>query len=268
MPELPEVETIKRDLEKTVVGQTILEVYVHDTMVVRNLSAKRFKGSLAKQTIIRVDRRGKAIIFEMKSGCFLIVQPMMTGQLVLGLRTPQARVYFKLSNGQYLNYNDQRRFGRLTLVDHLSEMKFLRTIGVEPLSGAFNPGWLKTQMRFRKTPIKNLLMNQNFIAGIGNIYASEILFRCGINPQRAAGRLKIEEIKLLHEQTVSVLNEAIQFRGSSVNNYRDAKGEKGHFVNRIQVYGRENEKCVRCQRPIQRIVQSGRSTFFCKRCQS
>ncbi len=268
MPELPEVETIKRDLIKCLLGKTIKSVFVNDTMVVRQPDPKLFVKRLIGKTIVDIRRRGKAVIFELNNGDFLVVQLIMTGQLIYGKKLKTSRVIFELSDNKYLNYNDQRRFGRLSAVGDLNQIKFFQTLGIEPLSREFHYDWLYRELSKRKTPIKSLLMNQNFVAGIGNIYASEILFRCGINPKRPARTLKPKEIRLLHTTTVEVLNEAIRLRGSSVNTYRDVNGQKGRFLNRIRVYGKENEECAICKTPITRIVLSGRSTFFCKRCQS
>ena len=268
MPELPEVETIKRDLENRILHHSIEEVSVRDTMVVRFPSKKLFIKQLEGKHIEALERRGKAIIFKLSGGYFLIIQLVMTGQLIFGKKSPHARVSFKLSNGEYLNYNDQRRFGRLNVVRNLNELKFFKSLGPEPFDGDFNAAWLTKELKKHKVPIKSLLMNQSFVAGIGNIYANEILFRCGINPQRPGRSLRPEEIKTLHKMTILILKKAIELRGSSVNTYRDANGQKGFFINRLKVYGKAKDKCVLCKAPIERIVLAGRSTFFCRRCQS
>ncbi len=267
MPELPEVETIKRDLAKRIIGLSVEDVVVHDTMVVRFPNPKDFSAGISGSRVVSLQRHGKAIVFSLSNSRFLVVQLGMTGQLIYGEKNPNAKIIFKLCNGHYLNYNDQRRFGRLNLIRDLQDLNFLKTLGVEPLSMDFNTDWLKKGLKKHKSPIKSLLLNQNFVAGIGNIYASEILFRAKINPKRQARRLKKEEIAKLHHETVCVLKEAIKARGSSVKNYRDGSGKKGHFINRIKVYGRDHEACGVCATPILRIVQSGRSTFYCPFCQ-
>ncbi len=267
MPELPEVETIKRDLAQRIIGQKIIGVEVRDTLVVRSPVPEEFARCLLNQEITGVRRRAKAVIIQLQPGGFLVVQLGMTGQLIVGQKSVGARVIFRLSNGAHLSYNDQRRFGRLNFIDDLSELKYFQTAGVEPLEKEFSQGWLLEALKKKAAPIKSFLMNQHFIAGIGNIYASEILFRAKINPKKRADKLNKEQIKTLHQTTVDVLKEAIKYRGSSVNNYRDAGGQKGKFVNRIKVYGRENEGCFFCRAPIKRIVQAGRSTFFCQTCQ-
>ena len=179
----------------------------------------------------------------------------------------ETKIIFRLSNGQYLNYNDQRLFGWFFLVKDLDQVPYLNTIGPEPLEGDFSPEWLKESLKKRTSPIKPLLMNQHFVAGIGNIYASEILFKAHIHPKKRANRLTKKQIDLLHQCTIDVLNESIEARGTSMRNYRDSKGEKGSFMNRIKVYGKTNEPCPACKSKIKRIVQAQRSTFYCSQCQ-
>ncbi|HOW35421.1 MAG TPA: bifunctional DNA-formamidopyrimidine glycosylase/DNA-(apurinic or apyrimidinic site) lyase [Candidatus Omnitrophota bacterium] len=267
MPELPEVETIKRGLAKKIIGQTITGVHIKDRMVIGSGNLKKFISGVGSREIIRVERRGKAVIIILSGNGFLVIQLAMTGQLITGKELAESKVSLKLSGGKYLNYNDRRRLGRLSFVEDLKGMKFLRTLGPEPLSNDFNRSWLGERLKSKKAPIKSILMNQQFVAGIGNIYASEILFRSKINPLKAGCTLSDNEIGRLCRMTADVLREAIRLRGSSVDTYRDTDGKKGGFVNRIKVYGRDKKKCVLCGTPIERVVLSGRSTFFCKRCQ-
>ncbi len=269
MPELPEVETIKRSLAVKITGQRILKVTVHDDRVLRNCSASVFMKTLTGRTFKDISRRGKALIFSFNEPGFMVVQPMMTGQLIFSQTPsqPQIKIVFHLSNGNYLLYNDQRLFGRINFYQDLKEMDFLKTLGPEPFGPEFNSDWLQEKLAKRKVPIKSLLLNQQIVAGIGNIYACEILFDCGINPKRPAQRLKKQEIKALIDATTAILQKAIHERGTSMHTYVDGEGQKGNFIKRIKVYGRENEPCVKCRRPIERIVQSGRSTFYCRRCQ-
>ena len=274
MPELPEVETIRRDLQQFILGKAISEIRVLDGRVIRGMASEEFIRTLRARTITGIARRGKAIVFSFREGGYLIAQVMMTGQFIFSpLRTPapvtkQTKIEFLFRDGSGMLYNDQRLFGRLFVVRDLNEVKFFRSIGPEPFAKAFSIDWLRAGLKKRQGPIKSLLMNQNFIAGIGNIYASEILFRCGIRPQRRAGSLKKEEIKKLYRAIPKVLNEAIECRGTSMLTYRDASGNRGGFLNRIKVYGREEERCYRCRSLIRKIVQAGRSTFFCKVCQA
>lgn len=268
MPELPEVETIKRDLETNILDLSFLGVKVRDARVLYDITPARFQKQLTGRTIRRISRRGKGLIFHLDQG-YLFVQVKMTGFFVIGSKSDakETKIIFRLSNGQYLNYNDQRLFGWFFLVKNLVQIPYLHTIGPEPLDDAFNPDWLKDHLEKRTSPIKPLLMNQHFVAGIGNIYASEILFKAGIHPKKKANRLTRKQIDLLHRSTVAVLKESIAFRGTSMRNYRDSKGEKGNFLEHIRVYGKTKEPCPACQSEIKRIVQAGRSTFYCTQCQ-
>jgi len=272
MPELPEVETIARDLRGLLIGASIRDVRVRDGRVVRGMTPPAFRRKLRGRVIADVFRRGKAIIFPFAgSPEYLVVQLMMTGQLIAGASSlPQkdSRIIFSLSSGGFLHYNDQRLFGRLQIVKDLSELKYFQILGPEPLTKDFNAGWIERLLSRRKAPIKSVLMDHTFVAGIGNIYASEILFESGIDPRRPASSLNKEEYRILLKKITGVLRRAIKQRGTSMNNYRDSAGQKGGFMKSIKVYGRENEKCPRCSAKIQRLVQSGRSTFFCEGCQN
>ncbi len=274
MPELPEVETIKRDLAKLIVGLTIEDVEVFDKRVLGKKDKNQFIRQLKGKTIQSVNRRAKVIIITLNNHEHLVVHLKMTGQLIYGdhlkdtQQLKETKVVFKLSNGFYLNYNDQRLFGRLYLSKDLQDVSFLKSLGPEPLEQGFTVNWLKTTLKHKTTPIKVLLMKQDFLAGIGNIYASEILFDAKINPQRKAARLAQQEIKTLHQSIIKILQEAIIYRGSSMRNYRDTSGQKGEFIQRIKVYAKDNEPCPICKRLIKRIVQAARSTFYCQRCQN
>jgi len=269
MPELPEVETIKRDLA-IIKGQKIVDVIVYDERVIKDIEKDDFRSKIRNSTISNIARRGKSLIFTLSNKGYMVVLLKMTGQLILGRNAKElkdTKASFKLSNGLFLNYNDQRVFGWLKYAENLDDVQYLKTIGPEPLDGSLPLNWYIDGMRKRKAPIKTLLMNQSFVAGIGNIYASEILFSAGIKPTKSSGKLSKREIKSLYSSVRQVLNEAIEYRGTSMRNYRDLSGKEGRFKNRIKVYGREHQECVICRSWIQRIVQSGRSTFFCSRCQ-
>jgi len=272
MPELPEVETITRDLRRSLTGTFVERIRVYDGRVIRGMSAAAFKRRIRGRRVTDVVRRGKAIVFFFaENSGHLVAQLMMTGQLIVSSSSaPQkdSRIVFSLSSGAFLHYNDQRLFGRLQIVENLSELKYFRILGPEPLTKDFNAGWMKDALSRRKAPIKSVLMDHTFVAGIGNIYASEILFESGIDPRRPASSLKPAEYEVLLKEITAVLRRAIRQRGTSMNNYRDSAGQKGGFINSIKVYGRENKECGRCSSPIQKLVQSGRSTFFCQRCQN
>ena len=273
MPELPEVETMARGLRRKITGLTVEEVRVFDRRVIADFDTGRFVREMTGAAFRAVERRGKGIIITLDRGKYLFVQVKMTGYFVYGpdLRenggSGETKVIFRLSNGDFLNYNDQRLFGWLYLVDRLEDIPYLTTIGPEPLGKDFSVAWLTRELKKRSSPIKPLLMNQQFIAGIGNIYASEILFSAKVNPRKRARQLTRRQIEDVHRHTVSILEESIRLRGTSMRNYRDAQGRKGRFMDRIRVYGKQDEDCPECSQPIIRIVQAQRSTFYCKHCQ-
>ena len=192
----------------------------------------------------------------------------MTGQLIYSAeREEKARVILCLSDGKYLNFNDQRLFAELRLVKDWQKLKFVQELGIEPLEKQFSARRFKDMLDGKKTKIKPLLMDQTFIAGIGNLYAQEALFLAGILPERAANKLKDDEIKKLHRAIQKVLQEGIQYRGSSVDNYVNGRGEQGKYHLRLKVYGREGSSCAKCKGKIKKISLGGRGTCFCPRCQ-
>ena len=267
MPELPEVETIVRDLSRSLQGKVFSAVSVYDDFLLRQKSGD-FIRRLKDQAIDKISRRGKAVIVQLSSGEFLVVQLMMTGQLIKDAsRDKHTRISFDFSDGSKLLYNDQRRFGQLRVVGSLKEIKHFNILGPEPFSKEFTPAFMRLAFQKTNRPIKNLLLDHTFVAGIGNIYACEILFRSGISPKRKASRINLTETKSIHHYIIEVLKEAIVHRGSSMRNYRDGSGQKGRFNERLAVYARQGLPCVRCQQSIQRIVQSGRGTFYCSHCQ-
>ena len=271
MPELPEVETICRDLQKKIAGVRMDDVLIYDARVVREPSPEEFRKRLRGRTLAEVFRRGKALIVRLDpGGGFLVVQLMMTGQLIVCAGPQKARhtkVVFKLSNGEYLHYNDQRLFGRLAVVADLALIPYFVILGPEPFSRQFSCDYLRQALKNRKVPVKTLLLDHKLVAGIGNIYASEILYDCGLNPCSPSGHLAERDIKALWTSIRGILKRAIRARGTSMLSYRDAEGRRGGFKDLLKVYGRENQACYRCGHLVQRIVQSGRSTFFCPDCQ-
>jgi formamidopyrimidine-DNA glycosylase len=267
MPELPEVETIVRDLNKSLQGKIFSKVVVHDSFLLRQ-NADDFIRRTKGRAIDKITRRGKAVILHLVSGEFLVIQLMMTGQLIVdGLEDKHTRIKFVFSDGRKLLYNDQRRFGQLRVVGNLNEIKHFNILGPEPFSKEFTPAFMREAFQKTTRPIKSVLLDHTFVAGIGNIYACEILFRSLLNPKRRVRRISLPETKTIHRNILEVLKEAIAYRGSSMRNYRDGSGNKGRFNERLAVYSRQGLPCPRCQRSIQRIVQSGRSTFYCGHCQ-
>lgn len=265
MPELPEVETIKRELEKTILNKKIAEVVIHNPFVIKEPSKEKFKQGLSGAVIKNILRKGKALIFELSNAKFLLVHLRMTGQLVYPGKGKQARVSFKLSGGKQMDYNDRRILGELRLVDNWKNLKFFKTLGPEPFDLDVNK--FKAMLSSKKTKIKPLLMDQAFISGVGNLYAAEALFRAKIHPERSAAALSEKEKENLFKEIKDVLNEAIHYGGSSLDQYVQLSGKPGDYVKHHKVYDRENKPCLICKTPIKRIALAGRGTYFCPKCQ-
>lgn len=268
MPELPEVETIRRDLIRDIKGKKIKDVEILNSRVIKEPRPAEFKKRLKGATFKDFLRRAKVLAMKLSTGDYLVVHLRMTGQLIYSTqKEPKARVIFVLSGGRYLSFNDQRLFAELRLVGDWQKLKFVRELGIEPLEKEFTVKRFKEMLGNKKTRIKPLLMEQTFIGGIGNLYAQEALFMAGILPTRAANKLRDEEIKRLHRAIQKVLQDAIQYRGSSVDEYVNGRGKKGNYHLRLKVYGRQGRPCVKCKTGIKKISLGGRGTCFCPRCQ-
>lgn len=217
MPELPEAETIKRELKAAVLGKKITEVIIHNPKVIRAPAPRIFAKDIAGAVIKDVFRKGKAIILELSCGKDLVVQLGMTGQMLYPGKAKSSRVSFRFSDGKFLDYNDQRMFGGLSLLNRHQELEYIKNLGPEPFD--LDAAEFKKMLSQKKTKIKVLLMDQQFISGVGNIYANEALFRSGISPERPANNLTAAEIGKLLAEINDSLNEAIKYKGSSVDNY-------------------------------------------------
>lgn len=265
MPELPEVETIKRELEKTVLGKAITAVIINNPKVIKQPKPADFVKGLKGARIKKILRKGKLLIFELSSGKSLAIHLRMTGQLVYPGNAKKSRVSFKLSDGKTLDFNDSRLLGELRLLDDWRDLKFVAQLGPEPFD--LTGEQFKQMLTGRKTKIKVLLMDQTIISGIGNLYAAEALFRAKINPLRPAASLSEKEKELLFTQIKDTLTEAIKHRGSSVDQYVQLNGSSGDYVKYHKVYDRKGKPCFICKTPIKRIALSGRGTYFCPKCQ-
>jgi formamidopyrimidine-DNA glycosylase len=270
VPELPEVETIVRDLGRLVTGARIEEVEVLRPDLIEGEQADRFACSLHGTTIRNVGRRAKNILLRLDDQV-LVVNLGMTGRMLVvdaaASEPTHLGVRFRLQDGRRILYQDVRRFGRLQRYATPDWKSREQLFGVEPLSDHFTPEFLHGLASRSRTPIKTWLMDQRRVVGVGNIYASEALFRASIDPRRPAASLTPAEAARLRGAVRDVLLEAINFRGTTLLDYRDASGESGSFATRLRVYDRSGEPCRHCGTPIQRIVQAGRSTFFCAQCQ-
>jgi formamidopyrimidine-DNA glycosylase len=275
MPELPETETIARDLDGAISGSIIQSVRVTRPDVLREVSAGQLARRVKGARIQRSWRRAKLVVIDLSTGDRLLVQPRFTGALIVSdesldpAHLAYSAVRFTLNAERALHYCDVRRLGTVALMDEARFGAYSGALGIEPLDRSFSASQLSGVLRVSGQAIKKLLMDQRKIAGIGNIYANEALWRARVDPSRPARSLSTREAKALHEGIVSVLSEAIQARGTSFRDYRDARGQRGSFAEQLQAYGREGEPCLRCgSRLIGTHAIDGRATTFCARCQS
>ena len=279
MPELPEVETVRRGLSP------VMEGYVFDRVELRRANLRfpfpdDFAARLEGETITRFGRRAKFLDVELSSGERLLMHLGMSGRFTIdgksqgefvsdtGGIAKHDHVIFHMSSGHRVIYNDPRRFGFMELVAVGETPERLKTLGPEPLSNSCNAPDLREKLRGKKSKIKAALLDQRIIAGLGNIYVCEALFRARISPTRAAGRLTVAETESLTGHIKDVISEAIEAGGSSLRDCAQADGDLGYFQHNFDVYGREGEPCKVCASPLKRITQSGRSSFYCSACQT
>ncbi len=305
MPELPEVETVARDLSRWVTGATIVDADVHWERTIRHPQpADRFVAEIRGARIERVGRRAKSVLLFMDDGRVVSVALRMTGALIVAAPgtppDPYARVVLHLDDGRQLRFRDVRKFGRIglwapgglrrrsTAAPRQARRQARRPSpgrgvadgtapyrvgdvfgrhGPEPLARSFSSERLAERLRGRRARLKTLLLDQSFIAGVGNIYADEALWRARLHPLRAADTLTDDEVRRLHRAIRSVLRQGISWRGASFSDYVGADGEPGENAERLSVYRRTDQPCLRCGRPISRLVIGQRSTHFCPRCQ-
>lgn len=280
MPELPEVETVRRGLTPAMQGQRIerLEVNRPD---LRFPFPDQFRARVEGATITHMGRRAKFLVTELSTGEALIMHLGMSGRFTVnesptaefhiypGTNPAHDHVVFHMQGGATVTYNDPRRFGFMELwpLDDLDAYPRIKHLGPEPLSNHFNAAYLDDQLRGKATPIKSALLDQAVIAGLGNIYVCEALFRSGISPRRKAQSVAGKRSGRLAPAINDVIAEAIEAGGSSISDFASASGELGYFQKHFSVYDREGQPCDTCEAPIKRIVQSGRSSFFCGQCQ-
>jgi formamidopyrimidine-DNA glycosylase len=273
MPELPEVETVRRGLERRVLGRTIVRVEVREARLRTPLAAATLKRQLVGRRIEALDRRAKYLLLHLSDAHVLVFHLGMTGRLsvepaVAPLR-PHTHVRLGLEPPDELRFADVRRFGMLFVVrrDRLDRHPRFLHLGPEPLGPGFTPEYLAERARRVRKPIKNFLMDASVVVGVGNIYATEALHRAAVHPNTPAGKLRPSRIERLHTAVREVLGEALHAGGTTLNDFADVDGAEGEFQVNLQVYGRAGEPCLRCGRTIRRSVQAGRSTFYCPGCQ-
>ena len=287
MPELPEIEIVKRSLFKMISKAKIIDIKINNKNLRYKLS-NTFSKRLVNEKILGITRRSKYLIFHFNKKT-LLVHLGMTGKLLiernndkkifktsfyydLNILKKHNHIYFKLNNDFTLIYNDVRRFGFFKLYNNikLNQIAFLKKLGLEPFSKNFNVKYFETFIKKRKKNIKNLLMDQTFVSGLGNIYVNEALFMSGIEPLRTCSSLNKSEIKQLIKNIKKVLKLSISKGGSSIKDFKNTLGKSGNFQQFFFVYGRENKKCSRisCKGKIKKIRISNRSSFYCNKCQN
>ncbi len=291
MPELPEVETIRRQLEPAVVGRKIVSAQVLDERWTRPEAPGRIEEAVRGRVIEDVGRRGKYLILSLEGDRHLVMHLRMTGNLLLvpadlpeGEKPPRfgaprlyesepdarfLRAVMELDDGSALWFTDARRFGHGVVLDGVEKDAYLAArLGVEPLSGELTALHLAQVAAGRQAPLKSFLLDQKGIAGIGNIYADEALHRASLHPLSPAGSMRLEHCEALVEGIVDALELGLANGGSSIDDYRDSRGEKGSMQEEFLVHTREGQECPRCGGIIKRIVVGGRSTYFCPQCQT
>jgi len=289
MPELPEVETIARDLRIKVLKRAFIDVWTDTERIVKKPKKfEEFREKIKGMKILKVKRRAKNIIFELSDDLILLVHQKLTGHLMYGkwrmknnkwepenseILKDRVNTYihllFFLDNGLMLALSDLRKFAKVELwgKEEFYSSPDFKSLGPEPLDKGFTFDKFKEIFKNRKGKIKQFLMDPKVIAGIGNIYSDEILWRSKIHPQKNISELKVIELKLIYQNTRKVLLSAIKLRGESISDFRDLQGKKGFFDTERRVYQREGEKCKRCGATIKRIKMNGRSAHFCPVCQ-
>jgi formamidopyrimidine-DNA glycosylase len=274
VPELPEVETVRRRLEPVLVGRRFDRVEILDPRLTRPEDPLEVAAELVGERVEAVDRRGKYVVVRFESGRALLIHLRMTGSLlhVAGNGLPEAdphrRAVVELDDGSDVIYRDVRRFGTWLLVEPGEAQPYLDArLGREPLAQAFTVKRLGEAFGGRRAPVKAAILDQRRLAGVGNIYADEALWRARIHPQRPAGELDEDELRALHRGIRAALRAGISRQGATLRDYRTPDGGSGGMQHEFKVYGREGEPCERCGRPIEKTRAAGRGTWFCPGCQ-
>lgn len=286
MPELPEVETIRKDLQKLLRGLRIIHVDIKKKKMVHG-SMLTFQKTIKGKRIQSISRRGKLLIFNLNSkDLFLLIHLKMTGQLIYqdqkkiiggGHGEPKVKketlpnkyshIIFTFSKGVKLFFNDMRQFGYVRLINKKELKKVLSGFGVEPLSNKFTVEVLQEILKGKKATLKSLLLDQKHIAGLGNIYVDEVCFLAGVRPTKRGMKVTTTEAKRLHRAIKQILKKSIIKRGTTFSSYRDGLGGAGGYVKLLKVYGRAGKSCYRCKKTLKRVKVSGRGTVYCSSCQ-
>jgi formamidopyrimidine-DNA glycosylase len=270
VPELPEVETIRRNLAPHVEGRRVESLEILDARWCRPIAPAELSAAVAGRVVERLSRRGKYLIWELEGDVFLLAHLRMTGTLLLDPAgaPPHTRVWWRLGEHR-LAFVDPRRFGtgELALGPEALEAFLARRLGPEPFSEAFNAASLHASTRASRAPIKAFLLDQRKVAGVGNIYADEALFRAGVHPLRPANRLTRKQTEELHGAVVASLQAGIDAKGATIDDFRDPYGVQGSFQDQFLVHLREGEPCPACGRAVRKLRAAGRGTYVCESCQ-
>ena len=278
MPELPEVETVRRGLQRRLKGKVIEGVDVRETRLRYPVDAPRLKRELAGRRVKELKRRAKYLLILLEAEgdreeAFLIIHLGMSGRIYFSaseeVPRPHTHLIFSLGDGRELHFCDPRRFGLVDLVSssRLEADRRFTHLGPAPLSRECTAGYFFECSRKLRQPVKNFLMDSRRVVGVGNIYASEALFLAGVHPLRAAGRISLQRWERISSAVKEVLSEAIRQGGTTLNDFQGPDGTAGYFQVRLGVYGREGEECPGCGAAVKKKVLAGRSTFYCPRCQ-
>jgi formamidopyrimidine-DNA glycosylase len=273
VPELPETETLARDLDRVLTGRRMERVWVRRADVLRGVTPRQLMRRLPGAAITHVWRRAKSVVVDLDSGGRLVFQPRFTGGLLVGssgepIRDAFVAVEFSLAGSGSFAYRDVRRLGTVTYLDPAAFARWDAGLGIEPLDSAFTADRLSDFLRPSHQAVKKILMDQRRIAGVGNIYANESLWLAGVDPSRTGARVPQLAVATLRDAVVGVLTGAIEARGTTFRDFRDAWGERGTYASRLAVYARAGLPCPRCgTRLTETHVIDGRSTVFCFRCQ-
>jgi len=278
VPELPEVETVRRGLQRRLKGKVIEGVTVRETRLRYPVDARRMRRELPGRRVKELRRRAKYLLILLEADgareeAFLVIHLGMSGRIYFSNKdeTPQSHthVIFTISGERELHFRDPRRFGLVDLIPSalLDQDRRFSNLGVEPLSRECSAEYFFERSRKLRQPVKNFLMDARRVVGVGNIYAAEALFLAGVHPQRAAGRVSLKSWEKITAVVKEVLGEAIRQGGTTLNDFQGPDGAAGYFQVRLRVYGREDEECLQCGALVRRKVLAGRSTFYCPRCQ-
>jgi len=277
LPELPEVENVRQGLDELIVGETVTNVEARWPRIIDSPPANQFSNRLSGQTVEKVSRRGKFLLFYFTDdvlishlrmeGKYQLVKPAEKGQLPR--RTKHTHVIFHFTSGNELRYLDVRKFGRMNLVKKGEEFdhKSLKKLGPEPTPDAFKLGEMQELLTRRTKAIKGVLLDQKLVVGIGNIYADEILFDAKVHPVTPGNRLTEAEESRLHRSILTIIESAVEKGGTTIRSYKNAFGDVGMYQDQLQVYGKEDEECVNCGTMIEKIKVAGRGTHYCPVCQ-